>query len=322
MCYHLTGYLYDVRYRAVGSYAVNLFFVLSGFAMTWVYAGRAERFPTGEFYVARAARIVPMWWAATIATIALSLPDWPGLGPTVENLTFLSALTPTRDIVLGGWSIEIEVLFYLLCPVILTTLRSERAWIGLFVVALAVRLIYTPSAWARAGDELPVQARFLQMPNFLVFFVGGMIAARVRASEPSARGRALATGGLVLIVGVLSLNFVSFRSLQTGPLALVLTLSCVVGVALVSYAPNPTSRAMRWTFAALGAVSYGTYLLHPLVFTVVRKAQLGTTGTFAVTSVLTPALAWASYRWFERPVAMWVRTRSRASAAIARSGSI
>ena len=124
MCYHLTGWLYGLNLPSLGSYTVDMFFLLSGFAMTWVYESRStETFPARQFYVARFARLAPLWWAAIIITVLSGEGPFPGWGGILENLTFLNALSVTPDIATGGWSIKIEVLFYLLFPAMLTLLR-------------------------------------------------------------------------------------------------------------------------------------------------------------------------------------------------------
>lgn len=309
MCYHLLGYVYDVRLRAIGSYAVYIFFVLSGFAMTWVYdEEETDGFPVRSFYVARLARILPMWWLATIATF-VAYYDGGRWGRLLENLTFMSALTPTGDIALGGWSIEVEVVFYLLFPALVTIVRTPRAMAALFLGALAIRFAYMPGTW-REGQLLPDRVYHLTMPSFLVFFAGGMVAARVRRSAGSLpNGTALGLAGAAIVAAVLSFSWVSVRQLLGGPLSLGLILGCVLAVGLVSCAPNPRARAVRWVCATLGAVSYGTYLLHPLVFLVVDKLGLPAPLTIATTVAGTLVAAWFTYRWFERPAGVWLRRR-------------
>jgi peptidoglycan/LPS O-acetylase OafA/YrhL len=309
MCYHLGGWLYDVRLKAVGSYSVCLFFVLSGFAMTWVYSERSRtEFPLRSFYVARAARIVPLWWLAVLGTVVFSAGSFRDWNKLIENLTFMSAFSPTRDIPLGGWSIEIEVIFYLLFPVLLTMIPGPRSLVLAFAAALMMRLIYVDSTWPD-GKELPFGPVYSNMPNFLVFFVGGMIAARARMTFEVIRRTSTAMIGVVIVVAILSTSGIPFRQIQTGLLGGLLTIAAVVAVTLVSYGPNPRTLALRRFFAFLGAVSYGTYLLHPLVYRLINRLGLPTPITFVTVVACTLAVAWATYRWFERPIAAWVRRR-------------
>ena len=145
MVFHLLGWLYEIELLAVGTYSVYLFFVLSGFAMTWAYgeatAGTAI-FPLRDYWRARLVRIIPLWWVVVIATVVSALPEFVGWRVLAENLTLTSALTPTESVPLGGWSIEIELVWYLLFPVLLMLLRTKRSVWWAFVAALVIRLLY------------------------------------------------------------------------------------------------------------------------------------------------------------------------------------
>ena len=64
----------------------------------------------------------------------------------------------------------------------------------------------------------------------------------------------------------------------------------------------------RW-LAGLGKISYGVYLLHPFVWAL--GGELGGPDAqgwkaFVVMSSVTIALAYVSFRWFERPVRVYV----------------
>lgn len=309
MLYHLIGFLWGVRLRAVGSYSVYIFFVLSGFAMAWVYDDeRGGLVHSRRFFAARIARIIPLWWAATIATVVFQLPDFVGWNRLIENLTLLSALTPTPGIALGGWSIEIEAVFYLLFPLLLVLVRSTGGLLFVFVISLVIRFTYVNATWP-PGSPSPSAALYMQMPTFFAFFVGGMLVARLRSAAPSSGRPWLPVLGFLIVAGVLSLNWVRFESLIRSPLMLLLTLACVVAVGCISMARNPSrlwqAALLRW----LGMVSYATYLLHPLVYTVVRRLRMPSLVTLVVTVALTLTTAWCSYRWFEVPAARWTRRK-------------
>lgn len=313
MIYHLLLWLYDIELNAVGSYSVYMFFVLSGFAMTWVYFDTERTdVPVRSFYVARIARIAPLWWVAVVGTVVVSLPAFPGWNALVQNLTFLSALGATRDIPVGGWSIEVEVVFYLLFPALIALVRTPRALAVATVSALVIRMLYVSATWP-GGEPAPSGPSYLTMPSFLVFFLGGMLAAQLRRQLPRQVPRLLGASGLVVVVAVLSLNWVPLRELLSGPLSAVLVLASIVGVGLVACTPNPSRPWVRWCGDSLGQVSYGAYLLHPIVYLAVRRAGLPRPMTVAVVVSVTLVLAWCSNRWFEMPAARWVRSRAAGS---------
>lgn len=197
---------------------------------------------------------------------------------------------------------------------ILTVVRRQRSLVALLAVSILIRAVYVKGVW-RPETAVPSTELYYQIPTFLAFFVGGMVAAnarRVVTTDPD-RG-AMATGaGVALLLGVFSLSGLPGRTLLTGPISIVLTLACILVVGLISWAPNPSGSRCRWLFASLGAVSYGTYLLHQIVYDVVRRVTMPAWVAVAVTVVVTLLLAWCSYRWFERPVANWARQRFRVS---------
>lgn len=319
MVYHLLIWLYDVELDAVGSYAVYMFFVLSGFAMHWVNADLSlDGFPVRRYTVARVARILPLWWVAVLAT-AVQNHATVSLGAVVENLTLLSAITPTDALPIGGWSIEIEVVFYLLLPALLVAFRTRRALLVALVVALAVRWVYVDTTWA-AGRSRPDTVAYFTFPTFAAFFLGGMLLAHARREVPAARSQLPAVGGLALVGVVFVASALSLRNVLAGPFALGLALISVAAVGLVSLAPNPASALWRTVQETLGAVSFATYLLHPLVFTGLQKFGLPAPATFVATIVVSVGLSWASYRWFEMPVGRMIRTRGAASRVASGAG--
>lgn len=308
MVYHLLLFRYDVALRSLGTYAVYTFFVLSGFAMRWTATPPpGEPFPLRPYAAARLARIVPLWWAAVIGTVVSALPTRPDLGQLVENLTLVVALTPTTDIPLGGWSIEIEIVFYLLFPVFAMLLRTTRSLVALLVVAVPLRFAYVLSGWpsGRLGDPVHYQ----QIPTFLVFFAGGMLLAELRRGRSPHSNQLPLVGTAAVLVAVFATGGLDRWTILAGPLSLALTAGCIVAVGCAAWAPNPTGRATRWLSATLGAISYAVYLLHPIVYSVVNRVGAGDAMTVAATIVGSLVAAWCSYRWFEVPVGRWVRSR-------------
>lgn len=308
MVYHLLIFRYDVHLLAVGTYSVYAFFVLSGFAMRWVAVPPpGARFPTRTYAVSRLARIAPLWWAAVLISVVTALPDRPEVRKLVENLTFVFAVTPTTDIPLGGWSIEIEVLFYVLFPFFAVFLRSRASLVALVVGAAVLRLVYVTSGWpsGRAQDVVHYQ----QMPTFLVFFAGGMLLAELRRGRAPRRDHLSFAAAIVVIAGIYACGWLDLWTIVAGPFSLVLVAACIAAVGLAAWAPNPTHPRLRWLGSTLGAISFATYLLHPLVYAGVTRLGLGDVPTIVATILATFGVAWCSYWWFEVPAGRWIRSR-------------
>jgi len=127
---------------------VPMFYTLSGFVIAYGYA---ERMRSGAqrtaFYIARFFRIAPLFYAM-LAIVTL----WTWLHhqifdyqTVILNATFLFGLVPGKheSAVLAGWSIGIEMLFYILFPLLAMVVKTIRGVVIAFIIACCL------SAWAQ-----------------------------------------------------------------------------------------------------------------------------------------------------------------------------
>lgn len=102
-----------------GEWAVDLFFVISGFIIPYVATDSVR-----VFFLKRILRIVPLYWAATLAITAIGLVKPALLGDTTVSLVyFLKSLffvpfdkngVGFSPLLFLGWTLNYEVYFYLL----------------------------------------------------------------------------------------------------------------------------------------------------------------------------------------------------------------
>jgi len=139
-----------------GEYGVQLFFLASAVTLCYSMSSRQkrDRYPTLYFYLRRFFRIAPLFWAAML--FYWGFPQvrelsrlWLGAGaplgvhPRYFTLTalFLHGWHPYvfDSIVPGGWSIAVEMNFYLLFPLIFHFLgKSARRC----AVAVLLAIVY------------------------------------------------------------------------------------------------------------------------------------------------------------------------------------
>jgi peptidoglycan/LPS O-acetylase OafA/YrhL len=128
-----------------GELGVRIFFVLSGFLITYLLldeAGQTGAIALDRFYIRRALRILPIYF-----TYLLVLALLTALGRYEDSASsWIGSLTFTRNIVGRGrsatsqlWSLAIEEQFYVLWPVALTTFalwRRPRAFVSVSAAVL------------------------------------------------------------------------------------------------------------------------------------------------------------------------------------------
>lgn len=110
------------RFQNWGASGVDVFFVISGFVMVLVQ-GRTHRSPPA-FLWNRVARIVPLYWALTVTLIALAMvlpkafngsmpPFNEVLISLARSMSFTSIYFDDKPVLYLGWTLEYEMLFYI-----------------------------------------------------------------------------------------------------------------------------------------------------------------------------------------------------------------
>ncbi len=132
-----------------GANGVDLFFVISGFVM--VYIQHTKDKSPSDFIKDRLLRIAPTYWLLTLvcALLLFATPsslvnsDPPSLFRTLQSLAFLSQLLENRDPLLYvGWTIEIEMLFYILFAVSIFSKSLLKSIVITSVLITALVIFY------------------------------------------------------------------------------------------------------------------------------------------------------------------------------------
>jgi peptidoglycan/LPS O-acetylase OafA/YrhL len=185
----------------IGHMPVYLFFALSGY---WVYTMwqnkySATREPYATFIVSRAWRLAPVFLLCSFGALTMSLalplvvaPAAPFAPPEplalMSSLVILGYNTAAGAPLVPAWSLDIELQFYLVAPLVIALLQRR----ALFAVVLC------------AGVSVASFALFYDraFTSYLPWFLAGMLAARYPALLPHRRV-ALASGMLALAIVVL-----------------------------------------------------------------------------------------------------------------------
>jgi exopolysaccharide production protein ExoZ len=313
-CYHFAVWTHVFKpggaaassVAALGIYSVQGFFVISGLCFFHAYQSAQFDAPTMRaFYLKRFFRIAPLFYLVLAVDLVLGQAIWPQrtAGRLIENLTLSFGLFhPNHSMVLGGWSIGIECLFYAAFPALLWLSRRRPA----FLLACALLGVLACVSDARVAAS-PEPARFnayVQLSNHAFLFALGGVIATLRSTLPARLSVGAALLGIALGIVVLSRQLppvYDHFALMHGSARIVGVAACVTLVCVCAFASANVQRWF-WPFRALGELSYAVYLLHPLAWLMVRGAALPPALTFGLGLALTLALSALVHVALERPL--------------------
>jgi peptidoglycan/LPS O-acetylase OafA/YrhL len=300
------------------AYGVQLFFLVSALtlARSWEQRG-GEVWP---FLVRRLARVAPAFWLAMLVYLVIDgswRSFWSPQGVSARDValtaTFLNGWRPDliNAIVPGGWSVAVEMMFYLAFPFLIVAAGT----LGRAVVLAAGAVLYSvyvnpylSAAWIEARPDLPrdlvYACVYLWLPNQLCVFLMGISAWRWIEHESDERGRAAAPllAGMALVCIAL-LPFVGGASTHVW---------AGLWFALLAVAMHHGGAqwlAPRWV-QRCGEISFSMYIWHYAVIIVLagiagQKSFGGGVATLAAIYAGVVAVTWAlaavSWRLVERP---------------------
>ena len=292
---------------------VDVFFVISGVVMVWSslplfgQPGAARRFA-----VRRLARVVPLYWIATLllAVTTVVLPalvsePTPSLALVLTSFLFLpwrrsdGLIQPLFRL---GWTLNYEMLFYAIFTVFVG-LPARWAMSAVLASVLSLAVV----GWTL--HPVTVLLVFWTDPIVLEFGMGVVLAAL------SLRLRLGIWWRVVLaLVGLAGLAAADLWTATPRGIAYGLPCAAMVAAAILGPIRPARSRAMR-ALVGLGDVSYALYLVHPfamraLAFAWLRTGFVSRPGVLCYVALTTAAsivLAAVVHARLERKLTAWAR---------------
>ena len=305
-----------------GYVGVDIFFVISGYLITGIILKEIAGggYSIADFYERRAKRLFPALFVMLTAVVLAGMiilppPQLASLGEaTVATILFLANLfyfqtsdyfSPAAEYLplVHTWSLAVEEQFYIAFPLVIYALRRNRKL--LFGVTLAGALMSLAMCVWLLGRS-PSAAFYLPFARAYELLIGAALAMGFVTAAPSQFVRnALSFVGLAMLLYC----FAVFDDLTRFP-GFAALLPCV-GTALVIYAgQGGSSQGGRLIsgsfFQFFGNISYSLYLWHWPVLVLARYVNLGplSIGQAGVLAAVSTTLAWASYRYVEKPIIM------------------
>lgn len=258
------------RFFPIGAFGVDIFFVISGFIM--FQATQGFRKTAKKFMIDRAIRILPMYWGATLALLALFAVGFHpnGLHSVVwldiasSFALFPRKLAASREPVLLilGWTLIYEMMFYILFA---ATFRFRSQQVSFSVLTM---IFVCLTGLRFFSNTLGFTAQYFTSSIIFEFLFGcGLSLIYRRITLP---GSTVFTIGMLLIL--LGIWLVWERDPNTLPQDLSLTSRSIVAgfpaMMIVAGALCLERQAITACWRAiqlLGAASYSLYLTHPFV---------------------------------------------------------
>jgi peptidoglycan/LPS O-acetylase OafA/YrhL len=316
----LYAYLFNLKstgfhLNGMGGHAVNMFFVLSGFLITYLLLAEKEKTNSinfKSFYLRRILRIWPVYYLSLLISLILIyfdiIPNISDLFNSVILYIFLLAnvayvLNLAIPIIAPLWSVGVEEQFYLIWPhIIKRTSKYLKVFIFLFLlfflIKLLVYLIFSPESilykflW---GTRLNIMCMGA-IGAYLVFSKNKVLKLFFRKEV-----QIISWGILIISIIYKPIHIFSFIDNELN--------SLIYLVIILNVSSNTTSLiSLENKFMNfIGKISYGIYVYHTFIIflassiLVSHEYQLNRYIIHLVVIAFTVLVSWFSYSYFESP---------------------
>lgn len=309
-----TGPEFDVM-----SYGVDIFFVISGFIMTYISIDKSiSRY---KFISDRVIRIVPIYWILTtfIALLGLTFPSLlqstqVDLIQYIKSMLFIPYIHPISNgffpLLQPGWTLNYEMYFYLIFALFII-IKSNFKYLFMIITLLIATTIFNQ-------QEPKSTLAFYGNLVILEFCMGIILAfTYVRYTSIFKSTHSFYIGILTTVVGF-TLLFAShglFPKVDRAFVAGIPSLLIVTGALFLANAPK---RLNSIILEKVGDSSYSLYLSHSIllsalgqIFRKVLYPFMGTTTyiVFPIMALLVTLIAgYIFYLIIERPLTRYIKS--------------
>jgi peptidoglycan/LPS O-acetylase OafA/YrhL len=296
----------DTVGKKVGFYGVSIFYVLSGLTLYHVYFSKLEykRIDIIDFFIKRIFRIFPLLWVTIVGT--LILVGMRGWLTVLLNITGLFGIFKWNDYIgTGVWSIGNELVFYLFFPVLLFLLKKQKILFTLLGSFLFGFYVYTSFYTLAVFPELNKVSWsiYINPLNQIFLFLSGILIGHFTQYKYFSQ----LFVSLLLLISLLIFVFYPVYgeaiSLIKGTPRMVYTILCIIICFCFYKLEYKLPTHANNMLGGLGEISYGLYLLHPLVWKILEENNffnLPVVGRFILAGILSIIISYIVYQKFEK----------------------
>ena len=308
------------RFLSLGFVSVSFFFLLSGYILAIVYLRREKPLNNRKFFIARFARIYPLFFITLLMDLPFAFRGLTRLSSfhhallkvplnfVVETLMLHAWLVKFAGINFPNWSLSAEALFYLSFPFIgptLWRLRGRARWttsLLLFVGGQALIFVCFLFFDLSHLERIPLL-------HLSTFALGILLASwqfdPLRETPRRWQAYMALAAAAVATVAVVEISpRVPVHNLADGILAPIF----MVLIWALSGSPTVFSRLLSapW-LVVLGEASFGLYLLHiPVLHIFESVHSIAQPWAYALYLALTITLSVLSFYFVEAPLRRWI----------------
>lgn len=253
-----------------GHFGVHLFFVISGFILALPFARRyLSGLPAPDlksYYLRRVTRLEPPYLlclAFFFISYWIKTGEWERLIPNLlASVFYLHGLIYGRSSLVNSvtWSLEIEIQFYLLVPLLVRVFRLRSAMIrrSLLTIAILAFSFLSIQVIGTSGNA----RLWHSLPNFLHFFLTGFLLADFYLTM---RGKNQPKRFAADIITVLTAA--AIPAVLTRYYSYAVWLPLLIGLMYIGFYCGRVSNVLvrqRW-IVITGGMCYTLYLYHTLL---------------------------------------------------------
>ena len=310
---------------------VTLFFVLSGFLISYRYYGKIEYSLSflGIYFVNRFARIYPVYFLVLTIVILVNKNFDPVLllqnYTLTQNLPFLfhshgSAISPS-------WSLTVEECFYILAPLIFFLCRKFNLLVPfLLMLSVLILIVYTYGNGNWFSNTVTAMILSSFFGHVVTFFSGIYLALLILKRKPQKSTESKSYWTLAGILGI-ALVFIALiyltdkeNSIKYPGMVIFNNLVLPIPVTIFYYGlcfeRSWCRRFLSFNFMKLfGRSSYAFYLIHfPLIHYLAQpfiQPLFGNYNLYVFTIfIITVLVSVGIYLFYEHPMNVLIRRRS------------
>lgn len=268
---------------AMGHYGVPLFFVISGFilakpfAKSYLLGGKSV--VLSQYFIRRLTRLEPPYilvmtallfgaiYVAQTSALSEALPSYLASISYTHNLFYGKGDLPLLNCV--AWSLEIEVQFYLIMPILAYIIFRQLKWVRRSLVIVSSIMFI----WFDYYEKLP----FISLLNYIEYFLIGILLADLYVSNEKIN-KPIPLPGLITLALLASLWMFDTESLDSVYKKVLwesLQLTAIFGSYYLILFHKSLKIFANPVITGIGGMCYSIYLLHYPLISIIGNPLMG-----------------------------------------------